>query len=143
MKQHDATKVVQWIGISLDEVMRMKPSRVQYSTHRWPLVEMRRTRHDCLLWLKRNGFPSAPRSACRYCPHHTNAEWRRQRDEEPKEWQKSVEFDRMIRTGIHGVEAQCFVHRDCVPLDEVDLSTDSERGQGLLWGNECEGLCGV
>lgn len=135
--------VFQWIGISLDEAMRMKPSRVQYSTHRWPLIERRMTRHDCLRWMQSHGFPKPPRSACVYCPHHSNSEWRRLRDEEPEAWQRAVEFDAKIRTGIHKVRAKCFVHRDCVPLPEVDLSTDDERGQGLLWGNECEGMCGV
>lgn len=143
MRQQGATKVVQWIGISLDEAIRMKPSRVGYSTHRWPLIEKRMTRHDCLRWMESHGFPKPPRSACVYCPHHSNAEWRRLRDEEPEAWDRAVDFDRRIRTGIHKVRAKCFVHRDCVPLDQVDLSTDSERGQGLLWGNECEGMCGV
>lgn len=143
MAAHGAKKVVQWIGISLDESVRMKPSRVRYSEHRWPLIELRMTRHDCLLWMERNGFPKPPRSACVYCPHHSNAEWRRIRDEDPEGWQRAVEFDAKIRTGIHKVRAKCFVHRDCVPLPEVDLTTDGERGQGLLWGNECEGMCGV
>lgn len=39
--------------------------------------------------------------------------------------------------------SEIFLHRSCVPLDQVDFSTDGERGQGLLWGNECEGMCGV
>ncbi len=143
MKEAGVSKVVQWIGISLDETIRMKPSRVQYSEHRWPLIEKRMTRHDCLLWMEKNGFPKPPRSACVYCPHHSNAEWRRLRDEEPEAWHRAIEFDAKIRTGIHKVRAKCFVHRDCVPLDQVDLSTDDERGQGLLWGNECEGMCGV
>ena len=51
--------VSQWIGISLDEVVRMKDSGVQYVTHRWPLVEMRMTRLDCLAWFK----GKLPRSA--------------------------------------------------------------------------------
>lgn len=143
MRETGAKSVVQWIGISLDEAIRMKPSRVQYSTHRWPLIEKRMTRHDCLRWMEAHGFPRPPRSACVYCPHHSNAEWRRLRDEEPEAWDRAVEFDRRIRTGIHKVRAKCFVHRDCLPLDQVDLSTDEERGQGLLWGNECEGMCGV
>ena len=25
----------------------------------------------------------------------------------------------------------------------MDLKTDVEKGQSLLWGNECEGMCGV
>jgi hypothetical protein len=35
------------------------------------------------------------------------------------------------------------VHRDLVPLDQVDLSTDAERGQADLFNDECEGMCGV
>lgn len=35
------------------------------------------------------------------------------------------------------------VHRSCKPIDEVDLSTDLDRGQGSLFGNECEGMCGL
>lgn len=143
MRQHGAKHAVQWIGISLDEIQRMKPSRVKYATHRHPLIEMEKTRHDCLRWMELMGYPKPPRSACVYCPHHSNQEWRRLRDEEPEAWQRAVEFDRMIRTGVRAVRAKCYVHRDCVPLDKVDLSTDSERGQGLLWGNECEGMCGV
>ena len=143
MLQHGVKHVVQWIGISLDETIRMKPSRVRYSTHRWPLIEQRLTRHDCLRWMEANGYPKPPRSACVYCPHHSNAEWRRLRDEEPEAWQRAIEFDAKIRTGINKVRAKCFVHRDCIPLPEVDLSSDDQRGQGLLWGNECEGMCGV
>ncbi len=41
---------------------------------------------------------------------------------------------------MHGLP---YLHRSLVPLDQVDFSTDVERGQGLLWGNECEGMCGV
>lgn len=143
MREREATRVIQWIGISLDEAARMKPSRVGYSTHRWPLIELRMSRHDCLLWMERNGHPKPPRSACVYCPHHSNAEWRRLRDEEPEAWERAIDFDNRIRTGIHKVRAQCFVHRSCVPLAQVDLSTDTDHGQGLLWGNECEGMCGV
>lgn len=142
-KQHKARRVVQWIGISLDEAIRMKPSQIGYIEHRWPLIEMRLTRHDCLRWMEKNGYPKPPRSACVYCPHHSNAEWRRLRDEEPEAFKRAVEFDRAVRVGLHGVQQECFVHRDCLPLDKVDLSTEGERGQGLLWGNECEGMCGV
>ena len=143
MNETGASKVIQWIGISLDESQRMKPSRVQYSVHRWPLIELRMTRHDCFQWMKANGYPEPPRSACVYCPHHSNAEWRRIRDEEPESWRQAVEFDARIRRGIHKVKADCFVHRQCVPLDQVDLRDDADKGQGLLWGNECEGMCGV
>jgi hypothetical protein len=41
-------------------------------------------------------------------------------------------------------EKQCAPSRK--PLDQVDLRTDVEHGQGLLWNdmqNECSGMCGV
>ena len=143
MKAREVKKVRQWIGISLDESHRMKPSRVKYSTHEWPLIDLRMTRHDCLLWMEKNGYPEPPRSSCVYCTHHSNSEWRRIRDNDPKGWADAVEFDSRIRVGINKVKAECFVHRSCVPLSEVDLSDDTDKGQGLLWGNECTGMCGV
>ena len=36
-----------------------------------------------------------------------------------------------------------YLHWSKQHLDEVDLSTDLERGQLSLFGNECEGMCGV
>lgn len=145
MREARATKVIQWIGISLDESQRMKSSRVNYSTHRFPLIESDFTRHDCLQWMERSGFETPPRSACVYCPHHSNAAWRRMKKEDPQGWRDAVAFDKMIRTGIHKVRAKAYVHRSCVPLDQVDLSTDIDKGQGMLagFGNECEGVCGV
>lgn len=29
------------------------------------------------------------------------------------------------------------------PLESLDLSTATERGQGDLWGEECTGMCGT
>jgi hypothetical protein len=146
MKDTGASGVVQWIGISLDEVHRMKPSRDKRITNRWPLVDKKMHRWSCLNWMRANWYPQPPRSACVYCPYHSDTEWRRLRDEEPEEFAKAVQFDRDYRrikmetNNMHGLP---YLHRSLVPLDQVDFSTDVERGQGLLWGNECEGLCGV
>ena len=35
-----------------------------------------------------------------------------------------------------------YLHKDCVPIDEVDLRTDEERGQ-MSFLNECNGICGT
>lgn len=143
--------VIQWIGISLDEITRMKESREPWTSHRWPLIDARMTRHDCLNWMARHGYPTPPRSACVFCPFHNNAEWRRLRDDEPVEFARAVEFERQLQDGKlksetnHSVPSVPYLHRSCVPLDMVDLSTPEERGQEVLFGldNECEGMCGV
>lgn len=53
--------VVQWIGISADEVQRARPSREPWVQHRWPLLELRRTRAHCLEWMEAHGYPKPPK----------------------------------------------------------------------------------
>lgn len=141
--------VEQWIGISLDEAIRMKPSRLPYVVHRWPLIEQRMTRSDCLAWLKERAYPQPPKSACTFCPYHDDALWRDMRANDPDSWTDAVAVDRAIRNGVvnrHGKRlspAQWYLHRSRKPLDEVDFRTAEEAGQFRLFGNECEGMCGV
>lgn len=141
--------VIQWIGISLDEAHRMKDSGVNYITNHYPLVEMRKSRHDCLLWLEKRGHRIVSKSACRQCPYINNERLREMRDTRPKDWEHLVAFDREIRKRqravINGakITGTLFIHRSCKPIEEVDLSTEEDNGQGNLFGNECEGMCGV
>lgn len=135
-KRIDGTAVIFWIGISLDEVHRMKPSREPWLENRWPLIEQKISRAECLKWIEDNGYPHPPRSACVFCPYKSDAEWR--------ETRKDPEQMRVVRQ----VEALInpkgeYLHRDKLSIDEVDLSTDTDRGQMNLFGNECEGMCGV
>lgn len=139
-------KVIQWIGISIDEAHRMKPSRESWVKFRWPLVDMGMKRHHCLDWMKAHGFPTPPRSACIYCPFHSDREWRRLRDEEPEEFSRAVKFERdlqAVKKLTGNMKGVPFLHNSLVPIDQVDFSTDIERGQGELFGNDCTGLCGV
>ena len=85
--------VIQWIGISQDEILRMKPSRDPWARFRWPLVERRMTRTMCLDWMREHGYPEPPRSACIYCPFHSATEWRRLQTEEPEAFAEAVDFE--------------------------------------------------
>jgi hypothetical protein len=131
-----------WIGISTDEVTRVKPSQVGYIVNRWPLIERRMNRNDCLRWLEHNGYGEPPKSSCIGCPFHNDTQWRALRDNSPDEWQDAIEIDRAIRDQPK-FRGKQFMHRSMVPLDQVDLSTAEDRGQLNLFNNECEGMCGV
>jgi hypothetical protein len=123
-----------WLGISRDEAHRIKPSTVAYIRNRWPLIERGMTRHDCLRRLERWGI-AAPRSACCGCPFLSDHDWQERRHQ--PEWAETVAISyRLAATGQ-------YMHRSLKPLDEVDLRTHLERGQPDLFGNECEGMCGV
>jgi len=140
--------VTQWIGISYDEIQRMKESPKKWMQNRFPLIEKKMRRHDCLQWMKNNGYPEPPRSACYYCPFHSDTEWRRLRDEEPEYFQKAIDFDKEIRTVFiendKYTHMEVYLHNSCKPLDEIDFDSDEQKGQ-MVWDfqAECEGMCGV
>lgn len=132
------------IGISTDEAARMKPSRQRYMINRWPLVERRMSRWDCLRWLERHGHPQPPKSACLGCPFHDNAYWRQLRDKSPDEWADAVAADAALRAEpARGIRGLNFMHPQRVPLSLADLESDIDVRQLDMFGNECEGMCGV
>jgi hypothetical protein len=139
--------VEQWIGISSDEAIRMKPSRRSYIRHRWPLVEIGMTRAACLKWNQERQYTRPPKSSCTFCPYHSDRQWRELRDADPEAFAEAVAIDAAIRPGMPGPKrppgVAWWVHRSLKPLAEVDLRTDAEAGQPDLFGNECEGICGV
>jgi hypothetical protein len=141
-------QVTQWIGISFDEMQRMRGAAHQWTQHRWPLVENRMRRHDCLEWMRQNGYPEPPRSACYYCPFHSDAEWRRLRDEDPDYFERAIQFDKDIRAKYKAHDPtmlmEVYLHNSCKPLGEIDFDSDEQKGQ-QVWDfqAECEGMCGV
>ena len=142
------TTVTQWIGISWDELQRMKESRDVWTQHRFPLIEQRMTRLNCKQWMIKHNYPEPPRSACFYCPFHSDKEWRRLRDKDPKNFAKAIAFDKQIRKAYketdESIRMEVYLHNSCKPLDEVDLDTDEDKGQ-QVWDfkAECEGMCGL
>jgi hypothetical protein len=130
------------IGISTDEIFRVKPSHDRFAVSRWPLIEKNMSRQDCLGWMERKGYPLPPKSSCIGCPYHSDNEWRAIKAD-PQLWADAVEIDRAIREPVRGQRGRQFMHRSCVPLDEVDLSTAADHGQVDMFNNECEGMCGV
>lgn len=73
------------------------------------------------------------------------------RDEQPAEWAEAVRVDREMRAvhaqriaaGGTSLTGTPYVHRTLVPLDEVDLRTEEDKGQGNLFENDCGAWCGV
>jgi hypothetical protein len=137
--------VEQWIGISVDEISRVKPSGLKYITHRWPLIEMGMRRIDIVRWLEGKGLPVPPKSACYFCPYQTNAQWRSLQGTD--DWQNAVAVDEEIRFGTTHEHTRkpvpVFLHRTRIPLVQVDFRSEQEHGQLDLFENECSGMCGI
>lgn len=136
--------VTQWIGISWDEAIRCKPSRLAYITNIWPLVDLKLTRAHCLRWMADNGFPPPPRSSCVFCPYHSNAEWNRLKTQEPEEFARAVKWERDFQASlaqVRTIRGVPFLHRENKPLDSIDFTESASQPE--FFGNECEGICGV
>jgi hypothetical protein len=129
------TTVSMWLGISTDEVYRVRDSNAGHITNRYPLIDAGMSRSDCQAWLRRNGFGEAPRSACYFCPYHTQGEWR---EMSPDLFAKAVAFDVAIRN-LPLPDAEVFVHWSLKPLSDAIRQPDVEQLD--LWGSECEGVC--
>lgn len=130
------------IGISRDEAHRAKPARQRYMINIFPLLDLGMRRGDCLRWLAQHEYPTPPKSACIGCPFHDNAYWRHLRDHSPDEWSGAIRADRELRKGdARGMRTIEYMHPDRVPLDQADI--DREIRQMDLFGNECNGICGI
>ncbi len=131
--------VTMWLGISLDEVERMKESRLKWITHAWPLIEKKMRRGDCLAYLKAHGIPAPEKSACIGCPFHGDSYWRSLKKNSPEEFESACNFDDIMRTRKASVKSPVFLHPSLKPLRDIDF-TDN---QGDMFANECEGHCGL
>ena len=133
-----------WIGISTDEIIRMKPNRETWITNRWPLIEKHMSREKCLDWMMKNCYPKPEKSSCIGCPYHNDAAWREMKMHDKTSWLDAVEIDKLIRDGIRGTKEKLYMHRSLRPLDEVDFRNLEDMGQQRLeFGEDCDGMCGV
>jgi hypothetical protein len=123
----------------------MKPSRVNFIRNVHPLIDMELSRNDCLRWMKKNGFPVPPRSSCQACPFHGDKEWVRLKQECPSDFARAVEIEKQLQDNAAGtiLRGVPYLHGSCVPLGEIDFNSRKGYEQLDLFGEECEGLCGV
>ena len=97
-----ANSAIIWLGITVDEWTRAKPSRVKFLENRYPLLVARMNRQDCTDWLEAHNLPVPPKSACIGCPYRRASEWIDIRDNSPLEWQQAIEFDEQNRNNPLG-----------------------------------------
>ena len=114
----------------------------------WPLIDADMSRRQCLTWMKNHNYPEPPRSACVFCPFHSDAEWQRLKSDEPDEFEKSIKFEKDLQfaaTQQIALTGVPWLTRRCVPLDSINFEESLNKGreQMDMFGNECEGMCGI
>ncbi len=141
-------KVELWLGISYEEMQRMKDPNVKWVIHRYPLVENQIRRANCIQNFKDHQLPVPIRSSCTVCPYHSNDYWYWLYTNEPESFESAVLLDELIRH-YPGIKAECYLHRSCTPLKEaikeIAYKKELQKKQFSLFPeliDECDGVCG-
>lgn len=125
-----------WVGISMDEIRRVKKDDTKWDRTLYPLIDLKMRRHDCDLAVLKMGWPKAPRSACWMCPNACDGEWLDMKENRPHDFALALSFDRELRL----TDPNLWLHESCVPLDEVDF----KARDGSAFDKGCEsGMCFV
>ena len=131
-------KTEMWLGITLDEIQRMKESQLPRIDYKYPLIEQRMSRSDCLKVFERFNFPIPPKSSCVFCPYHSDKNWKEIKQKLPEEWDRCIKVDKAIRdVSKKGDKDKMFLHRSCQPLEKIQFADQQE-----LFMCE-EGFCGL
>jgi hypothetical protein len=120
-----------WMGFSIDEMRRCSQPVGKWQ-HRYPLIEKRMNRGDCVALVKRMGWPDPPRSSCWMCPNKTQGEWKWQKESAPADFAKAVAFEKQIQA----VDPDLWLTQAAIPLADIDFSTE----QGQMFSS-CVGGC--
>lgn len=126
--------VTMWLGISVDEVHRAKPSGRVWIENAWPLLDTPPLRRDeCRALIRAEGLPQPPRSSCWMCPHRSNEGWRFLKTHSPGDWARAVALEKQMQAE----DPDVFLHGSRGPLSDADLNEDQPD---LFEGCE-EGFC--
>lgn len=129
-----------WIGISLDEIERIKPSPVKYIEHYYPLIENRVSIDQVVNWYAVNNLPEPGKSACLICPFHSFEYWSMLKRFQPEEFDIACSFDDKIRD-YPKLKNKAYLSDRLKPLRDIDFSKHPSIYPDLI--NECHGMCGL
>lgn len=133
-------KVRLWIGISLDEIERIKPSSVRYIEHYYPLIEERIGIDKILNWFEIRNLPEPGKSACLICPFHSFEYWSMLKRFQPEEFEMACDFDDKVRN-YPRLNNRVYLSNQLKPLRDIDFSKHPSIFPELI--EECHGMCGL
>lgn len=129
-----------WIGISLDEMERIKLSSVSYIENYYPLVHYRIKIDEILNYFSSHSTLKFSKSSCSVCPYHSDSFWQRFKLQFPNEFDDVCRFDDTIRH-VPNYNFESYLHRSLLPLRDIDFSFKPSLFPELI--EDCSGMCGL
>lgn len=124
-----------WIGISTDELRRVRRPHRPWLIPTYPLVYLlSKSRLDCVAAIRSTGYKGdIPHSACWMCPNLADEEWSDMKRDTPEDFAQAVKFDLDMRE----IDPHFWIHESCKPLGEVDFTAQ----QSMFPDRGCTGGC--
>ena len=124
-----------WLGISTDEMVRMKESDVKWMRHVYPLIEILPTsRIQCRAKILQYGWPEPPKSRCWMCPNMSPGSWKQLKHKYPDDFQKAVDLE----YELHRTDEKIFLHPLAIPLP---LAVEQSEQQSDMFDGCDSGFC--
>lgn len=120
LRAQGVRRCVTWLGISTDEIERLKQNDVQWQRLHWPLCfDVPMSRASCRLLVQEWGWPDPPRSSCYICPHRLDSEWQRIT---PAERREAERIDAEVRE--HDPRHDSYLYHGRKPLALATLAAE-------------------
>ena len=139
--QNGSASIVQ-LGISYDEIHRMKPSKTKWVTNRFPLIELEFTREECRRVFIGAGLSIPPKSACWFCPLRNVGYWEWMAGSDPERLEQAGQLeDKINEWNAEAGKEPTYLTSRLKPLRQA-----FPPGQLPLWPDygkvdECGGYC--
>lgn len=146
LRERNGSEATIQLGISYDEIQRMKPNKTKWITTRWPLIEQKMTREDCRRVFGEVGLPIPMKSACWFCPLRPVGYWQMLAATAPEQFGMAARLEATINTWNAAANKQpTYLSSRQKPL-YVAFASHTE--QMTLWPademvEECGGYCFV
>ena len=132
--EHGVKTATVQLGMHYGEIWRLKESRTKWVTNRYPLIDLKLNRADCVQVIKEANLPVPPPSACEFCPLKSDGKWRDLASNRPDEFAKVVELDDYLRE--RNKDLPVYLHWSRTPLknryssDQMPMPLDDgDEGQ--------------
>ena len=139
-KKLDKRGVDFWIGMSLDELRRVKYPSGKWQK-RYPLFEAQILREQAIKIVEEYNLPTPPMSACWMCPNRHDDEWQKMKEDTPLDLRKAGEFEKDLQKEFPWL----WLHSSGTPIEEVDFIKSSRSSKQIdMFVKYCDtGLCFV
>ena len=84
------------LGIHYDEFYRVKDAKVKRDINRYPLVDLKLKRNDCIKIVAETGLPMPPKTACVGCPYLPAARFIELNFENPNDFKRAEKIDNLM-----------------------------------------------